>query len=94
MMVLYPLLMAVMLFDVDTAVTLFEDGKDIKDNLWLRCLLAAFAVLSGFLLPSLFNAVYFLNRDGVMTWVLLGLFVLSAPGVRIAVRFLIPEDVR
>lgn len=81
-MILYPLLMAVMLFNIDTAASVFEEGSDVSRLLWLRCLIAVIAVASGLLLPSLFSAYYFLNSTSALMWILMGLFLVSSAGFR------------
>lgn len=82
-MILYPFLMATMLFNVDTAASAFEEGVDVSRLLWLRCLIAFVAVASGIMLPSIFSAYYYLNSAGALMWVLMGLFLVSSAGFRV-----------
>lgn len=90
-MVVYPFLAAVMLFNIDTATLVFEEGINISNFLPVRCVVAFVAVVSGLLLPSVFAAYYFLNMVSVFTWIFIGLFVVSAAGLRASVMLFMLE---
>lgn len=81
-MVLYPLLMAAMLFNIDTAASVFVEGEDVSVYLPIRCVVACVSVIAGLLLPSVFAAAYFLKRAGVLIWLLFALFIVSTAGLR------------
>lgn len=88
-MIFYPLMTAVTVFNIDTAASVFDEKKDVKDFLWLRCLIAFVAILSGLFLPSLFQALYFLKMAGVGTYVFIAIFILGSAALRpVSVIFL------
>ncbi len=90
-MVLYPLLIASMLFNIDTATFVFEDGAETGNKLWLRIIISISAVFTGLLLPTLFQTLYFLNKTGVWMHVLAILFVLFAAGLRALAMIFLPK---
>ena len=83
LLICYPLMMAAFIFDIDTAAGVFGEDIDVGSFLWLRCVVAGFAVVTGLLLPSLFAALWFLNRLDAGIWVLIVFFLLSSVGLRI-----------
>lgn len=89
-MILYPLLFAVMLFDIDTAAFVFEKGAEISRRLWLRCIIAVFTVIPVLPLPSLFQTYWFLNQMDTLRYMLLGLFVLLSAGFRSLAMIFLP----
>lgn len=86
-MILYPLMMAAMLFNVDTGITLFDSDADMKNLLWLRCVIVFFAVASGLLLPSVFQAFYYLKLADAGTYILIAVYVLGSAGFRTLEKF-------
>lgn len=94
MLICYPLMMAAMLFDIDTAASVFDEGRNLSSLLWLRCLVAGIVVIAGILLPPAFTAVWFLNRVDAGTWILIGLFLLFSAGLRVVTELFLktPES--
>lgn len=83
MLICYPLLIAALIFDIDTATGVFEETIEIASFKWLRCIVSCIAVIAGMLLPSVFAAFWFLNRLDAGMWVLIILFLLFSAGLRV-----------
>ena len=93
-MILYPLLIASMLFNIDTVTFVFEDGAELEKRLWLRCVISFFAIVPGLLLPPLFRSLYCLKSTGTATYILAVLYVLFSAGLRtLAMLFLTEKTV-
>lgn len=90
-MIIYPMMMAATLFNIETAAGLFEEGRDVKKLFWLRIAVAFVAVFSGLLLPSLLEAYHFLNKAGAGTYVFSCLFILFSAGLRVVLMLFMPE---